>query len=163
MDISAQNKNGEMNNPKVLRAGFWRRAAAWIIDYIISVTIVFALVFIFSLIGVFYSDSEWNGIGILIWWLYFALQESSTKQATLGKQALSIKVVTLDGKRPTFWRSTGRHFAKFISAILLGIGFLMCIFTARKQCLHDIMADCLVVRGDATENEITTSLGRITR
>jgi uncharacterized RDD family membrane protein YckC len=132
--IPTPQKQGGADSLKVLRAGFWRRAAAWIIDYISSFFIAYALGFVSSLAGVFYTDNEIIGISVLIWWLYFALQESGTKQATVGKQYLSIKVVTLDGKAPTFWRSSGRHFAKFLSAIPLGIGFLMCIFTARKQC-----------------------------
>ncbi|HHI96255.1 MAG TPA: RDD family protein, partial [Thermodesulfatator atlanticus] len=34
---------------------------------------------------------------------------------------------------------------KIISALLLGVGFLMVAFTRKKQGLHDIMARCLVV------------------
>ena len=42
--------------------------------------------------------------------------------------------------------ATGRYFAKFISAIILWIGFMMAGWTARKQALHDIMAGTLVVQ-----------------
>jgi uncharacterized RDD family membrane protein YckC len=79
-------------------------------------------------------------------WLYFALLESSSKQATVGKMALGIRVTDLDGRRITFGRATGRHFGKILSGLILGIGFLMAAFTERKQALHDMLAGTLVVR-----------------
>ena len=77
-------------------------------------------------------------------WLYFAIMESSPTQATLGKMAIGIVVTDMSGNRVSFGRATGRHFAKIVSGIILGIGFLMIAFTERKQGLHDIMADTLV-------------------
>ena len=46
----------------------------------------------------------------------------------------------------SFGRATGRHFAKYISALLLGIGFIIAAFTAKKQALHDLIAETLVLR-----------------
>ena len=151
--------------PKVLRAGFWARAGAYILDYILLCVGMFVLFFFLALIGAMSPETgERSGTawGILLFWLYFAFLESGPRQATIGKRALSIKVVTLDGKAPSFWRATGRHFAKILSGLFFCIGFLMCLFTAKKQCLHDIMASCLVVREEATEQEILTALGRVT-
>ena len=71
--------------------------------------------------------------------------ESSEKQATLGKMALGIKVTDGQGQRITFGRATGRFFAKIISRLPLCIGFIIAGFTARKQALHDMIADTLVV------------------
>ena len=79
-------------------------------------------------------------------WLYSALLESSSYQATLGKMILGMKVTDLAGNRISFERATGRHFAKILSAMILGIGFLMVAFTERKQGLHDILAGTLVRR-----------------
>ena len=59
--------------------------------------------------------------------------------------ALGIKVTDLDGNRISFGRATGRHFAKWLSALILGIGYIMVAFTAKKQGLHDQVASCLVV------------------
>ena len=84
-------------------------------------------------------------IGVLLLWLYFALLESSRLQATLGKRALAIKVTTLDGRRLGFWRATGRTIAKYLSAVILMIGFIMAGFTRRKQALHDLIAGTLVI------------------
>lgn len=80
-------------------------------------------------------------------WLYFALCESSAWQATLGKRALGIRVTDLDGHRISFLRATGRHFAKLLSAFIMCIGFLMVAWTQRKQGLHDMLAQTLVLNG----------------
>jgi len=59
---------------------------------------------------------------------------------------LGIQVVDLEGRQISFGRASGRHFAKILSTIILMIGFLMALFTQRKQALHDIIAGCLVVK-----------------
>jgi uncharacterized RDD family membrane protein YckC len=78
-------------------------------------------------------------------WLYYALMESSGRQATLGKLALGIVVTDLNGNKITFGRATGRYFGKILSGMIFAIGYIMAGFTERKQALHDIMAGCLVV------------------
>ncbi|HUU41684.1 MAG TPA: RDD family protein [Desulfatiglandales bacterium] len=128
--------------------GFWKRVAAAIIDG-------FILIFIMLIIGSLApgigsgmlgdAGSPGTLLGIIIGWLYYAMMESSSKQGTLGKMALGIKVTDLSGNKITFGRATGRHFSKYISAIILFIGYLMVAFTAKKQGLHDMIAGCLVV------------------
>jgi uncharacterized RDD family membrane protein YckC len=129
-------------------AGFWKRFAAAIID---GFVLMFAGLMAGALtrgIGDGMSagfGSHGHFLGIILGWLYYALMESSPKQATLGKLALGIKVTDLSGNKITFGRATGRHFSKFISAAILMIGYIMVAFTAKKQGLHDMIADCLVV------------------
>jgi uncharacterized RDD family membrane protein YckC len=60
--------------------------------------------------------------------------------------AVGLRVVTDEGTRLSFLNATGRFFAKFVSAIILCIGFLMVAFTDRKRGLHDMIADTLVVK-----------------
>jgi len=84
-------------------------------------------------------------IGVIINWLYWAVMESSSKQATLGKMALGIIVTDYEGKGISFGRATGRQFARIISALILLIGYIMAGFTEKKQALHDMIAECLVV------------------
>ncbi|HBY76937.1 MAG TPA: hypothetical protein DEG47_08015, partial [Cyanobacteria bacterium UBA11148] len=86
-----------------------------------------------------------NLVGLLIAWLYYAVQESSAKQATIGKQALGIVVTDLQNQRISFIQATIRYFSKIISTIILLIGYLMALFTEKKQALHDIIAGTLVV------------------
>lgn len=85
-------------------------------------------------------------ISALIQWLYFSLMESSVWQATLGKKALGLTVTDPEGRRISFGRATGRYFAKILSTLTIGIGYLMAGFTAKKQALHDMIAGTLVLR-----------------
>jgi len=79
-------------------------------------------------------------------WIYEAAMESSSRQATLGKMAMGLKVTDEQGRRISFARATGRYFSKIISGMILFIGYIMAGFTARKQALHDMIAGTLVMR-----------------
>lgn len=113
--------------------------------------LTFLIAFFFGLVcgaaGV--EETGGDALGAIITlgipWLYYALMESSVKQATLGKMALGIVVTDLAGNRISFGRATGRYWAKLISALTLLAGFVMAGFTAKKQALHDMIAGCLVV------------------
>ncbi|MCX6689724.1 MAG: RDD family protein [Methanoregula sp.] len=85
---------------------------------------------------------------IVIPWVYFAGFESSRSQATPGKVLVHAVVTDLDGDRVSFARATLRHFGKFISLLIIFIGFLMIAFTKKKQGLHDKIGGCLVLRQD---------------
>jgi uncharacterized RDD family membrane protein YckC len=82
----------------------------------------------------------------IVFWCYFCGMESSPLQGTLGKKAVGIYVTDEQGQRVTFARATGRHFAKILSGVLLGIGFLVAGFARRKQAWHDFLSGCLVLR-----------------
>jgi len=82
---------------------------------------------------------------IIIPWLYFAGFECSRGQATPGKTLLRIVVTDTDGARISFARATLRHFFKFISALIIFIGFIMIGLTKKRQGLHDRVAGCLVI------------------
>ena len=77
---------------------------------------------------------------------YFVFMHSSSKQATLGKMAMGLKVTDLDGERIGVGKSFLRTIGSFVSAVLLMVGYLMVAFTERKQGLHDKIAGTLVVR-----------------
>ena len=128
-------------------AGFWLRAAAFIIDYIglIIVNFIIALVLV-NILGNSAGGALTRLIGILIGWGYFAYLESSDKQATVGKMIVGLKVTDMNGNRLGFGQATGRYFGKIVSAIIIGIGFIMAGFTERKQALHDLMASTLVLK-----------------
>lgn len=88
---------------------------------------------------------------LVVGWLYFALCESSSWQASVGKLALGIRVTDLNGARISFGRALGRYGGKLISGMILCIGFLMVAFTQRKQGLHDMLANTLVLNGRASD------------
>jgi len=155
-----------------LYAGFWKRLAALILDWLITLipgSLIAAMLaglmvmgFGSGVLGFAEIRVLLGPIGFLLWWLYFAYMESSEKQATYGKRIMGIKVVDLQGNRITFRRASGRVFAKIVSGITLAVGYLMAAFTKRKQALHDMMASCLVVNKAITSAQIQQT-GPITR
>jgi uncharacterized RDD family membrane protein YckC len=135
---------------QVAYGGFWIRLVAYIIDAILLTFVVGGLG---SILGLNLMETDWerqdplfNLLSVVIGWLYFALMESSERGATVGKMALGLRVVTSNGQRLSFMNATGRYFAKIISAIILGIGFLMIAFTDKKRGLHDMIASTLVIK-----------------
>ena len=141
-------------------AGFWLRFVAWIIDSVIIFIPVTALSFATGMAHsvafrgamtparAFGMAGSQNLLGIAIWWLYFALMESSAYQASVGKMALGLIVTDEVGNRISFGRATGRTFAKYISGLIIYIGYMMAGWTEKKQGLHDMLARTLVVRRD---------------
>jgi uncharacterized RDD family membrane protein YckC len=138
--------------------GFWIRVVAYIIDGII-LNIGFGIIGLIMGISLIPADparmdpaevmaqlGPFQVVALVGSWLYFALLESSARGATVGKMAMGLRVVDEQGQRISFLRATGRFFAKFISGVILCIGYLMVAFTERKRALHDIMAGTLVVK-----------------
>jgi uncharacterized RDD family membrane protein YckC len=132
--------------PALLRLG------AAIIDLIAVVVALFVIEFLLRLAffpELWTPDEVVEKIMTLValwaWWMYYAIMESTSSQGTLGKLTCGLVVTELKGDSIGFARATGRFFAKFVSVFTFGIGFLMCTWTDRKQCLHDIMARCVVV------------------
>jgi len=139
--------------------GFWIRVVAAIIDAIILRVVVSPVSMIFGGLGLAggMTGLPHRGLALLGGgvtfilllfgsWLYEAFMESSSYQATLGKMIFGMKVTDLYGNRISFGRATGRHFAKWLSAMILCIGYMMVGFTERKQGLHDLLAGTLVRR-----------------
>ncbi len=153
---------------EVVYAGFWKRFAAAMIDnFILGAVLVLVLVigvaifggmgalrgftggeppgalFGFLLIGIY-------GIPIVSQALYFTWMQASGSQATLGKMAVGIKVTRGDGARISTSRSLGRwaglfFFQLFTCGLAYLVSAIMCGTTERKQALHDMASDTLVV------------------
>ncbi|GBQ81161.1 hypothetical protein AA13595_0536 [Gluconacetobacter johannae DSM 13595] len=94
----------------------------------------------------------WHGSGLyealqfVLPALYFILFESSRLQATPGKLLCRMRVTDVQGARIGVRRAAGRYFGKFLSLLLCGFGFLMVMWTSRKQGLHDLLAGTCVIR-----------------
>ncbi len=151
-------------------AGFWLRFVAYIIDGFISGLAFLVLLIPLLLLtgagaalskigsGEDISDdvAAFMGLGFLfgffgiifvVGWLYYALAESSSWQATLGKKMLNLKVTDMTGQPISFGRASGRYFAKIITGMIpLAIGYILAGFTEKKQAVHDMIASCLVLR-----------------
>ncbi len=137
--------------------GFWIRVVAAIIDGILVRVVVSPIHLVFGGLGLAGMMSGIHPLGLAVLgggvtfiatlfgsWLYEAFMESSSYQATLGKMIFGMKVTDLNGSRISFERATGRYFAKWLSAMVLCIGYIMVGFTERKQGLHDLLAGTLV-------------------
>lgn len=155
--------------PRVEYGGFWLRFLAYLVDgavILIGICVVaIPLVFLTGL-GAYLSninpEQDWNENGawaiiavifllatasLVVTWLYHALMECSEWQATVGKKVLGLVVTDMEGRRVSFWRATGRHFAKIVTNMIpLLIGYILAGFTDKKQALHDMIAGCLILR-----------------
>lgn len=136
----------------VVYAGFWKRVAATIIDgFILSIAVGLCG----ELFGVILSDLAGGGelatmlttslCTLILNALYFAWFHSTFNYATPGKMAIGIKVVRSHGEPISFLRALARFFATILSTLTFFIGYLMAAFTARKQSLHDVICDTVVV------------------
>ena len=146
--------------PAVRYGGFWIRVVAAVMDWLIVSVVVSPVAWIMILMihvagGAVRMPDVGVGLvrGIVVqtlffcaFWIYEAAMESSSRQATLGKMALGLKVTDEQGQRISFARATARYFSKIVSGMILFIGYIMAGFTARKQALHDMIAGTLVTR-----------------
>lgn len=156
----------------VLYAGFWLRVVAAIIDSLIIGIPLGAIAFglIASSLPAIMRMQQTEApmvmmatilprlivIGIIYVigsWLYWAGMESSEWQATLGKKALGLYVTDMEGRRTTFGRTSGRFWAgrgigivPYLGGLYFLISCIMAGLTERKQALHDIISNCLVLR-----------------
>ena len=136
--------------PTTEYGGFWNRFVAFFIDGIITSMAAGYLGFVLE--GFYRAaggTSEGAGdlgsfLGLILGWLYYAIMESSAKQATLGKIAMGLVVTDKRGNRLTFGRATARYFARCLSGIILTIGYIIAAFTEKKEALHDMIAGTIV-------------------
>lgn len=82
---------------------------------------------------------------IALSWLYFVSFEVSPWSATPGKRLLRLRVVDVNGVALRVPRASLRFASRFLSALPLGAGYFMALFTAHRQTLHDLLASTRVV------------------
>lgn len=141
--------------PPVRYAGFWRRFATMIVDGLV-------LFFPTAVVRVTLGGDAWgmgrwddpgalraSFINVLLWWGYCAALESSPWQGTLGQQLLGIRVCDDRLRRISFGRATGRYAAQWVSALTCGIGYLVNLWTRRRQTLHDLASGCVLARAES--------------
>jgi uncharacterized RDD family membrane protein YckC len=78
--------------------------------------------------------------------LYHSFMESSKYQGSIGKLALGLIVVDLNGQKLDFSKAFIRNICKLISGFIFCIGYIIAGFTEKKQALHDIIAGTLVIK-----------------
>jgi uncharacterized RDD family membrane protein YckC len=144
--------------PAFIYAGFWLRLVAALVDLAaIFIPFCFAAFMVVVIAKLVSATKGYESATVILTvlpplalvatWLYFAVMESSSWQATLGKKLLGLYVTDMKGQRLSLSRATGRTVAKFLSSMTAGIGYLLCGVTEKRQALHDMVASCLVLRG----------------
>ena len=158
-------------------AGFWRRTAAVLIDYIGLGLAMFGLALVasdafgvpiaprlpievtvsvsgsgdFSTRAFFASGNEQIGSNALTFILlpvFWTVFEAMRTRGSPGKRIMGILVIGPEGRQLSWGRSIGRNFVKIFSFVLVLIGVLMVAFTRQKRSLHDLLLQTYVVRNN---------------
>ncbi len=145
-------------------AGFWRRAAALMIDSFIVMIVAYFLTFVLMLIfglglGVTgmtrlgANTATPNAIAIATVVLpaflsicYFALWNASANMATPGKMAAGLVVVNAQAQRISVAQSFLREFVKLIGSWFFCLTFATQPISARRQAIHDFASATVVLR-----------------
>ena len=135
--ILIKNKPYKKPPKNKIYAGFWVRLIAGLIDFII-LWVIYIILMLIPIIGWIFS--------LFVSWFYYAIQHSSSKQATLGMRALDIMITDEKLSKITFWRASGNYFVTYFSYLLLFIGFIMIAFTQRKQGLHNFISRTVCIK-----------------
>ena len=136
--------------------GFLIRFLAFMIDIVVAIIAILAVAIVFliffdSLFGIeagfFAAFIMFILAGLAAQFLYKPLMEASEYQGTIGKIALSMKVVDKHGRRITMAKSFIRTIVYIIEhAIPFGfLAFVIIAFTDENQGLHDMAAETYVV------------------
>jgi uncharacterized RDD family membrane protein YckC len=152
-DVAASPVAGEL-------AGRWSRLGAAIIDGLLALVILWCIsmltpfnVFKPALGGglmVLMIKNTLVGFAIFLILHGYLLQ---TRGQTIGKMLLGIRILRTDGSRATLARLAGlRYFANSVLALVPVVGWLyglldsLMIFRQSRKCLHDNLADTIVVK-----------------
>lgn len=141
-NTQAPQPSAESVTAPVEYAGFWVRFAAFFVDVIVLFIPLFTIQLIFYVI---FADSLDTYLQYVVVWIY-AIYMLNTRQATLGKMMVGIKVTSINQNKSPLGKLILREtICKFLNLMTLGIGYLLITFTTKKQGLHDLIADTVVV------------------
>ena len=132
-------------------AGFWQRAAALLIDWLIVIVVAVPVMVVgygMREISLDPAAHSWDVLAFLAiavivvgFWRYCG--------ATPGKLALGVKIVDVTtGETPSLPRLALRFLAYFVSAFPLYLGFLWAAVDRRKQGWHDKIARTIVINSE---------------
>ncbi len=139
-------------------ASFWIRLGAHIIDNVLTLLLLTVAALIFSIVIVaIHGDGaeDWaranaNIIGVIEFVpiiAYYAYFSAGPWQATPGKRICGIYLIRTNGARLDAPFGALRYLTYFLSALPLGLGFLMPLWTKERKALHDIVCGTRVVYG----------------
>jgi uncharacterized RDD family membrane protein YckC len=127
------------SGPSGPRAGFWLRFAAALIDSIL-VGIVLVPIQLSVSAGAYYA------ISLPLLAVYYTLLEGGPRGQTVGKMACGIRVFDLARGGPIGYpRGFIRFIGRYVSAIVILLGYLWMLWDKEKQTWHDKFAGSVVV------------------
>ncbi|TCC98390.1 RDD family protein [Pedobacter hiemivivus] len=132
-------------------ASFDQRLLASVIDYFF-LTLVFVVLVLLSFVFVREKEQRimliFSAMPLIVVakFIYGSIAEAGEKQGTIGKRLLKIKVTDMEGQRLSMEKSFARNAAKVISIIPLFTGYLASFLNKKQQCLHDLIANTLVIK-----------------
>lgn len=140
----------------VVYAGFWVRFGAWIVDVVIVAMLLlicrFTMAGLFSLIsaspfsGNVLFEHTWKDIILYLSGTVYYVLCIWIAGTTAGKRMFRIRVVSVSEEGMTFTDALYREtVGKYLSGILLCLGFIIAGFDREKRTLHDILCDTRVI------------------
>ena len=135
-----------------IRGPFSLRCGAILIDYIVLVAILAFSTLVSRLLGggARSAGSSSLNIGVILALVVAALDLGvlpGLTGLTIGKWATGLRIRRSDGGELGIGRAFLRHFVGYpVSALPLGLGFVIAALNARGRGLHDLIAGTIVVR-----------------
>ena len=127
-----------------VKAGFWIRVVAFILDSIIVGVVN-------GIIAAILNSSTTGRSGLqtllgIIYFTYFWSANSPWPGQTVGDKLLNLRVIRTDGTDLTIAQALIRYVGLFISIIVIFIGVIWVAFDPNKQGWHDKIAGTYVVK-----------------
>jgi uncharacterized RDD family membrane protein YckC len=139
-------------------AGFWVRLAAFLIDGLILAGITYVMNGIWGVatgVGWMGKPADevtassttwmWQVLTVFIIQAAYFICFWAWRGQTPGKMALKVKIVRFDGSRIGWGGAVIRYLGYIISVVIIFIGFLWIAFDARRQGIHDKIAETYVI------------------
>lgn len=128
-------------------AGAGERLLAYFIDWAIKIGYLLVLSQAF---GVFDAMDRWSQIAIntvlsFPVMFYTLALESTLQGQTLGKKALKIKVVKIDGYQASLSDYVVRWFFRIVDVFIFGLGFFVMVLNKKTQRIGDMAAGTAVI------------------
>ena len=131
-------------------AGFDLRLLATVIDWFI----LFAGAAFIALLLSLYFEQQSTTLSIIIITaaflppvkMVYQIFMEYNYQATFGKRLLQIRIVNLQGLKPSLTQVIVRNLAKIASTIPAFLGYLYLLLNKQQQALHDKSAHTLVIK-----------------
>ncbi len=143
-------KQGDAPVPTFRYGGFWIRFAARFLDGLIlqPVSLLINMLMLGSVFGNPNAGAGTQAGAILLGTLIgfgYSIFFLGRFGATPGKMVAGLRVVREDGSPLGYGLATGRVFADLVSALTLGIGYLIAAFDVEKRALHDRICNTRVI------------------